>query len=445
MQRFPVTYWYSGLGVGDGQDYGTRGYLRSLMEVGYEHILIPPADKLHLYEKEFEEFYPFFEYPPKYQFHKKLIEEGDPRVGQRWEHMKNEWYSESGPCGPISEPTKFDNIIRAGDVDHHYYKDHPMTNQWEPRCEAVVMHFDPGKLARTRGVLVQSSGGEVPMVGVTAWESDRIPTATIQQLSDLDMLIVVSPHTAKAFENSGLDQEVLVRVVPHALDMRPLDHEPAPKPAHDRYVFYAIGTNIPRKNLKAVIAAYSRAFEAQQHKGVGLVIKTQGNNDNAKKLREDGFELAGTKTSPKIVIYTDTWSHARVRSLHMGCDCFVSATRAEGFGLNELDAASLGNPVITTDWGAAPWVLKGLVDDYNYLVPGTICKVDPEMAKYGVYDERQQWCDPDVDALADAMKRAFDARQPKSLERAALTAERYSNERVGGLLASALGEVKELF
>lgn len=439
---FPVTMWHSALGEGDGIDYSTRSWLRALLTVGYEHVLVVPSGRLRLHDDpELSEFAPLLEYPEKYRFRKKLVEAGDPRVGGQWTDMPAVTWADSGNGNMV----KWDNVVRVGDVDRDYYRDRPQTSPWSPRTELVVIHRDPNKLVRTRDTLARMSGGSVPVVGMTAWEYDRVSEGTAQQLSDLDMLVVQSEHTRRAFERSGLDPDVLVRVVPPALTTAPLsaDELAVLRPRESgRFVFYAIGTLIARKNLEAVIAAYCRAFGPTGFEGVGLIVKTQASFDKLEGLMDRALALAGTRTQPPVALYGDRWPLEKIRLLHTQGDCYVEATHGEGFGLAAVEAALMGNPVITPEWGAQAEAVSGLVDDYNTLISGKLVPVDPEQARLGVYTPDQQWFNPDVDALANAMRQAVERWLPKSLERARLAADRYSNARVGQLMAAALNEAK---
>lgn len=453
ITEYPVTLWQSTLGTGDGQDMATRGYLRALMEIGYEYVVVLPRGSHveHLDEPWVQPFLPILGYPKKFDAPPlKRIQEGDPRIGKPWKHLEDA--SERvlqvpapthAPAG--TPPTKWDTRVAVGEVDQDYYREHPEERQprGKARTELLVVHVDPNRLARTRDQLARDSQGEVPIVGITAWEADRVPAALAQQLSDLDCLIVPSDHTARAFRKSGLDPECPVRVVPHALTMPRLSDEEYSKSVNNpstRYVFYTVASDIPRKNLRGLIAAYCRAF-APRFENVGLVIKTGGDKDALKALYNEGCELGSTRVWPKIALYGDRWSDEKIRQLHLQGNCFVSATRGEGFGLGEAEAALMGNPVVSTGWGAVPEVLD-LPGMMLTKVGYDLVAVDEDMSAYGAYAPDQQWAEPHIDELADAMRRCAVERWPKSLAQARVLEKTYSLKRVGGKLASALKVAK---
>jgi glycosyltransferase involved in cell wall biosynthesis len=438
VETIPITYWFSGLGVGDGQDMATRGYLRSLMAVGYEHVLINPRGSQLGFVDELEEFRSLLSYPKACEPNILRVAPGDPRIGEEWKHF------EACATAVGGVMVDWDSVIAEGMVDQDYYHDHPEERgaQFTPKPEMLVMHFDPGQLARARDALAREAGGELPIVGITAWEADSLPKALVQQLSDLDMLIVPSVHTGKAFRKSGLDPEVPIKIVPHALPWPVLQDAEATAAASrhsSRYTFYSIGTDIPRKNLRGLIAAYCRAFQHDSSK-VGLVIKTSGDTAALEQLYQEGVEQSGVGGLP-IALYGARWSDERIRQLHLSGHCWVDATRGEGFGLGQLEAAAMGNPLITTGWGAQTEIIDiggvmGMRVPYNWQA------VPAEMAKIGVYREDQKWADPILDELVDGMRQVALDRWPKSAAQARNIAEHYSPAVVGKALSKALKDAK---
>lgn len=458
MEQIPITRWYSNLGVGDGQDMATRGYLRSLLAVGYKYLVVSDVAQPITYHtsvgrvrgqqaSELAEFEDLYGFPKHLRQPLRRVERGDPRIGQRWAHLPDETVipvASHAPDGAVV--ARWTNVIREGEVDQEYYQEHPeeLGASWEPVVEAVVAHFDPGQLARARdGIVVRGGGNNAPIVGITAWEADRLPAMIAMSLSDLDMLIVPSEHTKEAFLCSDFDVDCPIKVVPHALGMAPLSDEEftaSTSRNSSRYVFYTIGTDILRKNLRGVIEAYCRAF-GPDFDGVGLVIKTSGGPKQLKQLYEDGVRAAGCAKWPRIAIYGERWPDEKMRRLHLNCDCWVDATRGEGFGLGQLEAAAMGNPVLTTGWGAQTEIVSD-TSTITKLTPYTLTNVDAEMATIGVYDESQQWADPDIDALVSNMRDAAFERLGKRRVQADYIGKRYGLQAIGKTLRGALERAK---
>lgn len=94
-----------------------------------------------------------------------------------------------------------------------------------------------------------------------------------------------------------------------------------------------------------------------------------------------------------------------------------NCTGGEGFGLPLLEAQACGVSVITTDYAAGPELVGSgfIVKSNDYIIistPGT---------RYAL---------PDIDGMAEALKKAYDLNWKKSAVKARLFAERYSWEKV---------------
>lgn len=461
--EWPITMWYSTLGVGDGHDHATRGYLDALRQAGYEGLRLPPSGGSPLLrldaevEPDLERFRELLQPPKPMRLPPlKRIEEGDPRIGQPRKHYGNLGGDPVHQIPPL-DPER--NVVAVGDVDLEAYQtsrdehggvfaageafsaDMPM------RVRTIVMHHDPGSIVRHYTALARMGRPEgVGLVGITVWEADRIKAAVAQILSELDALVVPSEHSKRALLVSGLDAPC--EVVPHAFDPKSWPR-PEPREPGEPFGFYAIATPIARKNLLGLLTAYFRAFDDEKYRGrVMLVLKTSGDRGKLQSLVDDAKACAYREREShrwaRLKIHLARWPTSMVRRLHFEGDCYVSATRGEGFGLCEAEAALSGNRVITTDFGAAPEVLQraggvasgtargegggdhgagpyrtgsvGSASVAHDLVPCQLASVPTEMAEYGPYAENQQWADPDIEALGELMRRAWEERRPRDPE-----------------------------
>jgi glycosyltransferase involved in cell wall biosynthesis len=440
--------WHAGLGRGDGIDVASRGYLKALEAVEYEHVMISPDELINFLEKpELENIRHLFSYPKKFETEVIRVKEGDPRIGGYWGGEKVEEHIPApahAPAGSVA--MKWDNEIKAGAVDRDFYENHPesLGAKYTPKLDLIVLHYAPVELTRMRDRVAKMSEGILPIVDITAWETSHVAAGVAQQLCDLDTMITPSIFSKKALQGSGID--IPIRVVPHALSIEPLSGEEwqyVVSHGGNKYIFYAIGTNIPRKNLEAVIAAYVKAF-APKYEHVGLIIKTTCGKDQAKSLYERGVELAGVIDHrwPKIPIYRDKWPAQKVRALHYSGNCYVDMSRGEGFGLVTLEAAAMGNPCLVPNYGAQQEILdhSGVM---GTLIPSGMCSVDDSMDIYGPYDSRQNWGDPDIDSMAEAMRQAAESRWSKSLAQARIMEEHYGHKAIGKKLEQVLTGAKK--
>ncbi len=275
--------------------------------------------------------------------------------------------------------------------------------EWVP--DAVIVHtvpeHYPAYLQRER------AAGARRVVGHTVWETDRLPAHWPDLINVMDAVIVPTAWNRDVFLQSGVTIPIIV--TPHV--PRPL--QPAqPQDVRfmqqrfpglaQRYVFYCIGAWQHRKGMDLLVDAFCEAFSADQP--VGLVIKTTPFNQD-KTLRETGapqqvlsqqecaalVQKAQTRlgrAAPPIHLVVEDLADADVQALHAAGDCFVSLTRAEGWGLGAFDAARQGKPVVITDWGGplafldaqSAYLVDAQLEPVQMPVPGTSYSTDQRWA-----------------------------------------------------------------
>jgi len=232
-----------------------------------------------------------------------------------------------------------------------------------------------------------------------AWELPEFPDSWVDRHRFFDEIWCPSEF-ARAAIAAKLPKPVLA--MPHAIDF------PVPQGDFRRkfglppriflFLFvYDLNSTQERKNPKAVIAAFRKAFPLGGP--VGLVVKTHNPDRNSEAFAELEAEL---EDLPNTQLICETLPRTAVYELQQACDCFVSLHRAEGFGLNVAEAMFLGKPVITTDWsGTAEFVnvTNGCPVNYRLL---TLDR------NYGPYPRGQTWADPDIDQAAHWMRSLVD-------------------------------------
>jgi glycosyltransferase involved in cell wall biosynthesis len=117
----------------------------------------------------------------------------------------------------------------------------------------------------------------------------------------------------------------------------------------NKYILF-VGTLQPRKNLPALIEAFSRAAGTLSDKK--LVIAGGKGWQTA-----DIFEAVTRYNCTDRVIFTGRVSDDDVRELYRSALLYVQPSLQEGFGLPLLEAMKADIPVISSDGGALPEVL----------------------------------------------------------------------------------------
>lgn len=220
---------------------------------------------------------------------------------------------------------------------------------------------------------------------------------------------------------------------------------PPPKPVRfDRKYFelpegflfltaFDVSSSMERKNPQAVIEAFQCAFGGRND--VLLVLKFHSGGHNPKALRA---LLRAVTSAPNIIIVSNTLSDEEWAALQACMDCFVSAHRSEGFGLNIAEAMQLGKPVIVTGYSGN---MDFTNDSNSYLIPYSI---QPIERASGPYLPNYLWAEPDRAALAHLMLQVVENPAARNqIASAALEAIRstLSAEQIGARMLRRFDEL----
>jgi glycosyltransferase involved in cell wall biosynthesis len=252
---------------------------------------------------------------------------------------------------------------------------------------------------------VTDMGAPVAALHNYGWEETGFPADWVSAFnSNLTMITVVSEHVRKVLIDNGVH-------VPIFVTGAGVDHWDDVVANHAFHVearsfrFLHVSSCFPRKGVKALLKAYGQAFSIADD--VSLVIKTFDNPHNeVHRLLAECQE--GNAAYPHVVILYDDLSDEDLKGLYEQCDVMVAPSCAEGFGLPFAEAMLSGIPVIATDW-------SGQLDLCN---EANSWLVDFSFGKARTHFElwSSVWAHVDVDALAEAMGRAF--ASPLSVRRA---------------------------
>src|SRR5262249_517682 len=162
------------------------------------------------------------------------------------------------------------------------------------------------------------------------------------------------------------------------------------------FVYYTIGEWTERKAVFKTIEAYLRAFARRDP--VLLVVKTSPRDLRLPLSRGAGTAGKGTtawsvarllaqhRDPPPARLIAGELVDVDIVALHGRGNCFVSLSRGEGWGLGAFDAATHGNPVVTTGYGGQ---LDYLADS-PHLVRFELVPVD-DPAGFPSYAPDQRW------------------------------------------------------
>ena len=250
------------------------------------------------------------------------------------------------------------------------------------------------------------------VIGMTVWETDRIPDHWPRLLNQVDHLLVPTHWNQKVFENCGVSTPI--DVIPHIIsEAEPRNQEILWEIDPNDYVFYTIGTWTTRKAIWNTIRSYLNTFTAQDQ--TVLVIKTSRKDFTRRNFLRHFKDTATARQKilvhyphpAKIKLITDQLNEEDILKLHQRGDCYISLCRSEGWGLGSFDAAGFGNPVIITGFGGQT---EYLPKDLAFLVD---YKIIPVVDKVGQasYSSNQNWAEPDLSLASKLMRQVFEHRR----------------------------------
>ncbi len=177
-------------------------------------------------------------------------------------------------------------------------------------------------------------------------------------------------------------------------------------------VAFDVGSTSARKNPLLAVEAFREAFGPDEP--VFLLVKFHSSSLEPQVTREVSLALRGMTN---VLVVAERVSEAEMALLRAAVDCYVSAHRAEGYGLNIAEFLALGRPVIATGYSGN---CEFLDERTGYPIGYHLAEVGTQV---GPYLPHYVWAEPDRAALIAAMRRVV-AEPAEAAARAAAGAAR---------------------
>lgn len=299
-------------------------------------------------------------------------------------------------------------------------------------ADLIILHEDPAWHDKIFENLPELAGK--PLVIYLPWENERLPAPFIRPLKRAVAIWTPSEFCRLAFAGAGFGN---ARVLPHVVRrMKPspegLAWARALLEKHDaagHRVFLSVvdGLN-PRKNLEGLLTAFAAARQSAKAPS-SLVIKQYRAAMPLENIMPGGYT--------GVINVTDTLDDGHMAALYAACAAYVSAHRIEGWGLGLSAAMAFGKIAIATAYsGNMDFMDKG----NSLLIPYTMAQVSQQMGmKIPLFTPEMRWAEPDIPALAEAMRQAAEGRvSPEAGRRAAEITRRFGPEAVAERLRELL-------
>ena len=283
--------------------------------------------------------------------------------------------------------------------------------------DTVIVHTVPDYYSRWR-----AREPDKRMIGMTVWELDKLPAHWAGWLNPMDAILLPCQWNCDVF--TAADIKPPIEVIPHLTETL---RETLPLQlsgiSPNDFVFYSIAAWRERNAPHLTLASYLSEFSADDN--AILIIKTSTTNE---RRRNDGFWrhrvlrhfetvkqeaseiIKASASTARVAVVTEDWSDARIAALHDRGDCYVSLTRAEGWGLGSYEAAQAAKPVIITGHGGQMDFLPAELSFHvNYqLVPFS----EPHLPNNKLAPLKAHWAEPDQASAGRLMRQVF--TQPKA-------------------------------
>lgn len=236
------------------------------------------------------------------------------------------------------------------------------------------------------------------------WEMEDFPDEWMDCINLLDEIWTPAEYISKSIRKKTDKPIVTVPYHVTATTSAEFDRGYFGLP-ENRFLFlmmFDCGSMIERKNPRAVIEAFKKAFEPEKQ-DVGLVIKINGGS--SEDMEQIESYAAGYNN---LYLINKIYSKLEINSLIKCADAVVSLHRAEGFGLVMAEAMMNGVPCIATNWSA----------NTEFMSPEIACMVDYELVELdhdiGPYKRGNRWAEPNVEQAAQYMRILYENPEYRS-------------------------------
>ena len=273
-------------------------------------------------------------------------------------------------------------------------------------------------------------------IGYTMLEVTGLPKSWVEHCNKMDEVWVPSLFNLETFRNSGV--KVPIHLMPLGVDTNYFNPLIKKFPLSGDFKFLTVFEWGERKAPEDLIIAFNRTFRAKEP----VVLLCKANcTDPSVNVPEIIRNLNLNPEGGRIeFIFNKYLPYYQLGSLYRSADCFVLATRGEGWGMPILEAMACGLPVIATNWSAQ----TTFMNSYN-AYPLQVKKLIPAVAKCPYY-KGFKWAEPDADHLSALMRHVFENQEEaraKGARAAADVRDNWTFTHTAARIAKRLSDIQK--
>jgi glycosyltransferase involved in cell wall biosynthesis len=252
-------------------------------------------------------------------------------------------------------------------------------------------------------------------IGYFFWETDKLCKEWVSILNDrlVNEIWVPCEYNKRACINSGVRKPIFVIPQCTTISYNAEINYEIKLGIENAFKFYSIFQWTERKNGDGLVRSYLKEFKKNDN--VLLVLKTHKSDLEEKQTIKR--EISKIKASIKgadapIYLISNNLPTDTMKQIHLGCDCYVTANRGEGWSMPIAEAMSMNKPIITTKLGGITEYLDG---ECAYIIPHELEMVS-KMPWIKWYASDQKWGKiSDID-IGRVMREAYNDRHNFSIK-----------------------------
>ncbi len=281
-------------------------------------------------------------------------------------------------------------------------------------------------------------------IGHCFWETDQLPRSWVAPCNKMNEIWTASEQQANMLKKSGVTVDI--HWFPQPIDTSKIGKITSPYviPNFEGTLFYGVFQWIERKNPKALLQTYWKTFTGKED--VGLLLKTYRVTYGENEFQKIKGDIQAWKDElnlphyPKVFLAKKLVDTDSVFRIHLAGDCFINASRGEGWNIPSVEAMLMGKPIISINkTGIADYLPK---ENY-YPCKTKECNVT-EVSWIPWYTKDQKWLDINEKELSDHMLSVYNDKlgaKNKGLKAQEFVKENFNYHAVGMKMRQRLEEI----
>ncbi|WP_165279881.1 glycosyltransferase family 4 protein [Paenibacillus protaetiae] len=197
-------------------------------------------------------------------------------------------------------------------------------------------------------------------IGITIFETDRIPPAWVEWCNAMDEIWLPSQFNMETFSRSGVDRDKL-KLVPYSIQSEKYNQSFRPYPFHEAvksFKFLYTCAFVYRKGIDLLVRAFCEEFSADEDVSLVLKIYVPSWHPHVDLPSLIRSYIPDLTNHPHIELIQDKIPIDDLLSLYHSSDCYVSTDRANGWGMPCMEMMAMGKPAITINWSGSTEFMK---------------------------------------------------------------------------------------